>query len=65
MRLQFAVMAALLGAGFLSPEWPDGAQRILSIVGVALAVAGSGFAVWVSRLLGPRLHAGPAPARER
>ena len=59
--LQFAVMAALLGAGFLPPEWPHGAQRILSAVGLVLAVLGAGIAVWASRLLGRGFTPYPQP----
>ena len=59
--LQFAVMAALLGVGFLPPEWPNGAQRILSIVGLVLVVAGGGIAVWAARLLGRGFTPYPRP----
>ena len=59
--LQFAVMAALLGAGFLPPGWPHGAQRILSAVGLVLAVLGAGIAVWASRLLGRGFTPYPRP----
>jgi protein-S-isoprenylcysteine O-methyltransferase Ste14 len=59
--LQFAVMTVLVGVGFLPPEWPNGAQRILSIVGLALAVAGGGIAVWASRLLGRGFTPYPRP----
>jgi protein-S-isoprenylcysteine O-methyltransferase Ste14 len=59
--LQFAVMAVLLAAGFLPPEWPHGAQRILSAVGLALAVLGAGIAVWASRLLGRGFTPYPRP----
>ena len=59
--LQFAVMAALLGAGFVPPEWPHGAQRILSAVGLVLAVLGAGIAVWASRLLGRGFTPYPRP----
>ena len=59
--LQFAVMAGLLGAGFLPPEWPHGAQRILSAVGLVLVVLGAGIAVWASRLLGRGFTPYPRP----
>ena len=59
--LQFAVMAALVGFGFLPPEWPDGAQRILSVVGFVLVVVGAGIAVWASRLLGRGFTPYPRP----
>jgi protein-S-isoprenylcysteine O-methyltransferase Ste14 len=62
--LQFAVMAVLLGAGFLPPDWPHDAQRTLSAVGLVLAVAGGGLAVWASRLLGRGFTPYPRPRAE-
>ena len=59
--LQFAVMAVLVGVGFLPPEWPSGAQRILSTVGIVLAVVGGAIAVWSSRLLGRGFTPYPRP----
>ena len=59
--LQFAVMAVLLGVGFLPPEWPSGAQRILSGLGLVLVVTGGGIAVWASRLLGRGFTPYPRP----
>lgn len=59
--LQFAVMSALLGAAFFPPEWPHGAQRILSAVGLVLAVTGGAIAVWASRLLGRGFTPYPRP----
>ena len=59
--LQFAVMAVLLGAGFLPPEWPHGTQRLLSAVGLVLAVVGGAIAVWSSRLLGRGFTPYPRP----
>ena len=58
---QFAVMAVLLGVGFLPPEWPSGAQRILSGLGLVLVVTGGGIAVWASRLLGRGFTPYPRP----
>ena len=59
--LQFAVMAVLVGVGFLPPEWPSGAQRILSTVGIVLAVVAGAIAVWSSRLLGRGFTPYPRP----
>jgi protein-S-isoprenylcysteine O-methyltransferase Ste14 len=59
--LQFAVMAAVLGAVFIPPEWPHGAQRLLSTVGLVVAVLGGGIGVWASRLLGPGFTPYPRP----
>jgi protein-S-isoprenylcysteine O-methyltransferase Ste14 len=58
---QFAVMGALLGLGFLPPDWPDAAQGWLSAAGAVLAAAGGGIAVWASRLLGRGLTPFPKP----
>ena len=54
-------MAVLVGAGFVPPEWPSGAQRILSTVGIVLAVVGGAIAVWSSRLLGRGFTPYPRP----
>jgi protein-S-isoprenylcysteine O-methyltransferase Ste14 len=59
--LQFAVIAVLVGVGFLPPGWPHGAQRILSFVGLVLVVAGLALAVWASRLLGRGFTPYPRP----
>ena len=59
--LQFAVMAVLLGVGFLPPEWPHGVQRLLSIVGPVLAIAGGAIIIWSSRLLGRGFTPYPKP----
>jgi protein-S-isoprenylcysteine O-methyltransferase Ste14 len=59
--LQFAVMAVLVGVGFVSPAWPHAAQRILAAVGLVLAVAGGAIAVWSSRLLGRAFTPYPRP----
>ncbi len=61
MWLQFAVMAVLVGVGFLPPEWPHGAQRTLSVVGLVSVVAGGAIAVWSSRLLGRGFTPYPRP----
>lgn len=58
---QFAVMAVVVGLGFVPPRWPDGVHGALSAVGAALAVTGAGIAVWASRLLGRGFTAFPKP----
>ena len=61
MWLQFAVIPVLVGSGFVPPEWPSGAQRILSVVGLVLAAVGGAIAVWSSRLLGRSFTPYPRP----
>jgi protein-S-isoprenylcysteine O-methyltransferase Ste14 len=58
---QFVLMAAVLAGGLQSPQWPSGAQRALSVTGVALAVAGLLFAVWAGWALGRSLTPFPKP----
>ena len=58
---QFAVMGVVLALGFGPPHWPHGAHAALSAVGVTLAVAGGGIAVWSSRLLGRGFTPYPKP----
>jgi protein-S-isoprenylcysteine O-methyltransferase Ste14 len=58
---QFAVMGAVVGLGFVPPDWPDGAQRALSVAGVVLAIAGAAFGVWASRSLGRGFTPFPRP----
>ncbi len=58
---QFALMAAIIVAGFLPPAWPDGAQDPLRAIGAVLAVAGLAFAVWAARSLGSALTPFPKP----
>ena len=58
---QFILMAAILVAGFLPPDWPDGARNVLTAIGAVLAVAGIAFAVWAARSLGRSLTPFPKP----
>ena len=58
---QFAVMGAVIALGFVPPRWPDGAHVALTVIGVALAGAGGGIAVWSSRLLGRGFTPYPKP----
>jgi protein-S-isoprenylcysteine O-methyltransferase Ste14 len=58
---QFALMAAVLGAGLVPPAWPTAADRALTIAGAVLAAAGIAFAVWAARTLGRSLTPFPKP----
>ena len=58
---QFVLIAAVILAGFVPPDWPDSVQPVLSVVGTALAVAGGGLAVWAARTLGRSLTPFPKP----
>jgi protein-S-isoprenylcysteine O-methyltransferase Ste14 len=58
---QFILMAAIIAAGFLPPDWPEGAQNALTAIGAALAVVGITFAIWAARSLGASLTPFPKP----
>ena len=58
---QFVLIAIVIAAGFVAPDWPEGAQLALSIAGAILAVAGCAFAVWAGRTLGRSLTPFPKP----
>ena len=58
---QFALMAAIIAAGLLPPDWPAGARNQLAATGAVLAVAGIAFAVWAARSLGGSLTPFPKP----
>lgn len=58
---QFALMACVLAAGLLPPEWPDGASAVLGIAAAVLAAGGVAFAVWAGRALGRSLTPFPRP----
>jgi protein-S-isoprenylcysteine O-methyltransferase Ste14 len=58
---QFVLMACVVAAGFLPPEWPDGARGVLRVAGAVLAVVGVAFAVWAGRVLGRSLTPFPRP----
>lgn len=58
---QFVLMAAIIAAGFVSPDWPDDQKRLLAVVGAALAVVGGTFTVWSGRALGRALTPFPMP----
>jgi len=58
---QFVLMAAILGAGFVPPDWPEGSRAVLTVAGALLAVAGMAFAVWAARTMGRSLTPFPRP----
>ena len=58
---QFAVIGVVVGLGLVPPHWPVGAHGVLTVIGVALAAAGGGIAVWSSRLLGRGFTPYPTP----
>jgi protein-S-isoprenylcysteine O-methyltransferase Ste14 len=58
---QFALMALCFAAVLVPPDWPSGAQPVLTAVGAALAVAGGAFAVWAGRVLGRGMTPYPMP----
>jgi protein-S-isoprenylcysteine O-methyltransferase Ste14 len=49
---QFVLIAVVILAGFVPPDWPDSVQGVLSVVGTVLAIAGGGFAAWAAKTLG-------------
>jgi protein-S-isoprenylcysteine O-methyltransferase Ste14 len=61
---QFVLIAAVILAGFVPPDWPDSVQPTLSVVGTVLAIAGGGFAVWAAKTLGRSLTPFPKPVPE-
>lgn len=58
---QFALMTAVVAAGFLPPDWPDGARLARIVVGVGLMVVGATFGGWAGRELGRALTPFPKP----
>ena len=58
---QFVLMGAILAVGLVPPDWPQAAQRALTVVGAVLAIAGASFAVWAGRTLGRSLTPFPKP----
>lgn len=58
---QFAVIGALLGLGFVPPDWPTGAHGAMSAAGAVLAAAGGALGIWSSRLLGRGFTPYPKP----
>ena len=61
MIAQFVLMTAVVLAGFLPPEWPDGARQVRLVAGAGLIAVGAAFGVWASRELGRALTPFPKP----
>ena len=58
---QFALIALIVVAVVIPPDWPSGARGRLSAAGAVLALAGAVVAVWASRALGRGLTPFPRP----
>jgi protein-S-isoprenylcysteine O-methyltransferase Ste14 len=58
---QFFLMAAIVGACFVDPKWPDEADLPLDIVGTMVALAGIALVVAAALELGPTLTPFPEP----
>ncbi len=58
---QFVLIAAIVAAGFVPPDWPAEVHTVLSVTGAALAIVGGSFAVWAARTLGRSLTPFPTP----
>ena len=58
---QFVLMALIVAAAFLPPQWPTGVQGTLRVMGIVLVVAGLGFAVAATRAMGRAFTAFPSP----
>jgi protein-S-isoprenylcysteine O-methyltransferase Ste14 len=59
---QFALIALVVIAVVIPPDWPSGARGVLPVVGAVLALAGAAVAVAASRALGRGLTPFPRPA---
>jgi protein-S-isoprenylcysteine O-methyltransferase Ste14 len=59
---QFALIALVVAAIAVPPDWPASVRGALSAVGAVLALCGGGLAVWAARSLGPALTPFPRPA---
>ncbi len=62
MAIQFVLIAAIVGGGFLEPSWPAGVRDVLRGGGALLAVAGCALAVSSVRALGRSLTPFPRPS---
>ena len=58
---QFILMAAIIAAAVVPPDWPDGVREVLLAIGAVVAIAGAAFAVWAARSLGRSLTPFPKP----
>jgi len=55
VAIQFVLMAAVIAAAVLPPEWPDPIERELAVAGLALAVAGGVLVLYAGFALGHAL----------
>ena len=60
---QFVLMAGILLAVIVPPEWPSSARPWLTVLGAVLALKGAALAVWAGRTMGRALTPFPEPAR--
>jgi protein-S-isoprenylcysteine O-methyltransferase Ste14 len=58
---QFGVMAVILVAAFLPPQWPTDVRPTLVVVGVVLFIVGIGFAFAAARAMGSSFTPFPSP----
>ena len=58
---QFALIAAVILAGFMPPDWPGEARQVRTVVGVVLIGVGGAFALRAGRELGRALTPFPKP----
>ncbi|HEU0336639.1 MAG TPA: isoprenylcysteine carboxylmethyltransferase family protein [Gaiellaceae bacterium] len=59
--LQFPLMAAVLAAGFVPPDWPAAVEPAFDAAGTVLALAGGAAGLWAARALGRSLTPYPRP----
>jgi protein-S-isoprenylcysteine O-methyltransferase Ste14 len=58
---QFALMAAVIAAGFVPPDWPGEARQARLALAIVLIGLGAGFSIWAGRELGRALTPFPKP----
>jgi protein-S-isoprenylcysteine O-methyltransferase Ste14 len=61
---QFALMAGILAAWLLPPEWPDSVRLPLRVVGIVLIVTGIVLVAWARGALGRAFTPFTRPSRE-
>jgi protein-S-isoprenylcysteine O-methyltransferase Ste14 len=58
---QFVLMAGIVAAWLLPPEWPDSVRLPLRLVGIVLVVTGIGLVFWAHGALGRAFSVFPRP----
>lgn len=58
---QFALMAAVIAAGFVPPEWSGEARQVRLALAIGLIGTGATFSIWAGRELGRALTPFPKP----